>query len=124
MIENGEGKRFLEKTNDLLNRAAENLDSRTRQRLEHMRMKALSGVEEAIPGSFLPLRWITFGGLATATMAAVALFFWFNTSPGDFPVKHVEDLEIITSREPIDLYQNLEFYRWMAMQNLSTGRAF
>jgi len=124
MIENGQGKRFLEKTNDLLNRGAENLDSRTSQRLELMRMKALSGAEEEIPGSFLSLRWITFGGLATVTMAAVALFFWFNTSPGDFPVKHVEDVEIITSREPIDFYQNLEFYRWMATQNQSTGRAF
>jgi hypothetical protein len=39
-------ERFLEKAKELLDEAAENLDSRTRQRLEHIRMKALSGVDE------------------------------------------------------------------------------
>ena len=39
-------ERFLEKAKELLDEAAENLDSRTRQRLEHIRMKALSGVDK------------------------------------------------------------------------------
>ena len=45
MIENDWEKRFLERARELLDKAAEDLDSRTTQRLEHIRMKALSGVE-------------------------------------------------------------------------------
>jgi hypothetical protein len=37
---------FLEKAKELLDKAAEDLDSRTTQRLEHIRMKALNGVDE------------------------------------------------------------------------------
>jgi L-lactate utilization protein LutB len=46
MMGNYGEERFLERVKELLNYAAEDLDSRTRQRLEHIRMKALSGVDE------------------------------------------------------------------------------
>lgn len=105
---------FSEKIKHLLDRSAENLDSRTRQRLELIRLKALRGREETHRGHPFSLRWITVGGFAAATMAALALFFWLNTSAGDLPFKHVEDLEIITSKEHIDLYQDLDFYEWLA----------
>ena len=39
-------ERLLERAKELLNDAAKYLDGRTRQRLEHIRMKALSGVDE------------------------------------------------------------------------------
>ncbi len=114
---------LLEKAKGLLNRAAENLDRETGQRLERIRTKALRAAEEEPSRFFTPLRWIMVGGFGTATMAAVALLFWINTSPGDFPAKHAEDFEIITSREPIDFYQHLEFYRWMATPKEPPGRA-
>ncbi len=117
MIVNDREKHFLEETKDLLNRGIENLDSRATQRLGHIRKNALSAVEGKASRFFLSLRWIMFGGLATATMAAVVFFFWLNTSPVDFPVRHIEDFEIITSKERIDFYQDLEFYRWMTTQN-------
>jgi hypothetical protein len=117
MVINDEEKYLIERTRDLLNRATENLDDRARQRLGHIRMNVLSVAEKKASGFFLSLRWVMFGGLATATMAAVALFFWLHTSPEDFPVRHIEDFEIITSQERIDFYQDLEFYRWMATQN-------
>ena len=107
-------RQFLEKVKGLLNEGVENLDRQTGQRLEHIRIKALEAAREKRSGFFTPLRWVMVGGFATATMAAVALFFWLNTSPGDLPVKQVEDFEIITSQEPIDFYQNLDFYRWLA----------
>ena len=120
MMVNDQEKHFLEKAKDLLNRGVENLDSRATQRLGHIRVDALTAAEEKASGFFFSLRWIVFGGLATATMAAIALFFWLPTSPAEFPVRHIEDLEIITSKEQIDFYQNLEFYRWMATPKGST----
>ena len=117
MIVDDQEKHFLEEARDLLNKGVENLDNRATQRLGHIRANAVSATVEEAPGFFLSLRWVMFGGLATATMAAVALFFWLQTSPVDFPVRHIEDFEIITSQERIDFYQDLEFYRWMTTQN-------
>ncbi|MGA2958192.1 MAG: hypothetical protein ABSF48_21000 [Thermodesulfobacteriota bacterium] len=123
MIGIDQEERLLEKAKDLLNGVAENLDGQTGQRLERIRTNVLRAAEEKASGFFTPLRWILVGGFGTATMAAVALFFWLNPSPRDFPAKHVEDFEIIISREPIDFYQDLEFYRWMATPNGPTDRA-
>jgi hypothetical protein len=53
-------------------------------------------------------------------MVVVAIFFWLRASPGDFPGKHIEDFEIIASMENIDLYENLEFYRWLATKENGT----
>ena len=122
MIGNEREELFLEKAKDLLDRAAENLDDQTGQRLEHIRTNALRAAGEKPWGFSIPLRWVMVGGLGTATMAAAALFIWLSTSPGDFPVRHVEDFEIITSREPIDFYQDLEFYRSIATPNGPTDR--
>lgn len=46
MIDNYWEERFLERAKELLDEAAENLDGPTIHRLEHMRMKALSGVDD------------------------------------------------------------------------------
>ena len=109
-------KHFLEKAKDLLNEGVENLDNQTCQCLQNIRTGALRATEERRSGFFVPLRWIMVGGFATATMAAVALFFWLSTSPGNLPAKNAEDFEIITSQERIDFFQNLDFYRWLATE--------
>ncbi len=104
--------RFVREVASLLDKSAENLDEGTRRRLQAIRVEAVEN-----PGRsrrfFLPLRWITAGALASAC-GIFGLFFWLNTSPGDFPVSHAEDLEIITSNDHMDLYQNLDFYEWLA----------
>jgi hypothetical protein len=106
-------KQFVDKISGLLNDGVENLDSQTERQLEHIRVSALRAAETHLR-LFIPVRWIMFGGLATAATAAVALFFWLNTnSPGDFPLRDIEDLEIITSQERVDFYENLDFYRWL-----------
>jgi len=114
MNANDREKYFLGKVKDLLNEGMENLDSQTRLRLEHVRIRALRSAAEKRSRFFTPQRWIMVGGFATATMAAMVLFFWLHTSPGVLPAKHFEDFEIITSKEQTDFYQNLDFYRWLA----------
>jgi L-lactate utilization protein LutB len=52
MDENYGEERFLERVKELLDKAAEDLDSRTRQRLEHIRMKALNGIDEWLERMF------------------------------------------------------------------------
>ncbi len=113
MIGEERENRFAAEVKSLLDRTAENLDERTCRRLQAIRAEALETPQKAYRRFFLPLRWVTAGALATAC-GVFGLFFWLNTSPGDLPVSHAEDLEIITSNDQMDLYQNLDFYEWLA----------
>ena len=106
-------KLFLEKVQDLLNHGTENLGSRTERRLEDIRGEALTAAGEKRSRFFPPRRWVLVGSFAMATLAAVALFFWLSPSATPPPTGQIEDLDIITSQERIDFYQNLDFYRWL-----------
>ncbi len=107
-------KALVERARGLLSRRVENLKPQTERRLEDIRVRALSAAEEKRPGFFSPGRWVMAGSFAAATVVAAAFFFWPNPSPEPLPAGQVEDLEIITSQEQLDFYQNLDFYRWLA----------
>jgi hypothetical protein len=115
-------KILLERAKDLLNLGSEGLGPQTERRLEEIRLRALQAGEEKHPGFFSPRRWVMAGSFAAATLAAVAIFFWLSPSPEPLPATgEVEDLEIITSQERIDLYQNLDFYRWLETTGKGVG---
>ncbi len=109
-----EEERILGMVKDLLDDKVENLDARTKRRLEQARMDALDAAGESRWGSFMRRRWLMFGSFATAATAAAAVFMWLHASPGVLPAGPIEDFEIITSQERIDFYQDLDFYRWLA----------
>jgi hypothetical protein len=117
-----EEKLFLENVNGLLNDGIENLDRRIQQRLEHARIEALKPAPQKRAEFFIPLRWAMVGGFATIIATAAALLFWLPTAPVVLPAKHIEDLEIITSAEHIDFYQNLDFYLWLATKEDSSRK--
>ena len=109
-------KEFLKEARDLLESSSENLPSRTKQRLAAVRTQALqSGGEKPSP-FFIPFRWVLAGGSSIVAVAALALFFWLSGSPGEIPVKNIEDFEILASRERIEIYENVDFYRWLATE--------
>jgi len=106
-------KLFLEKVQRLLDQGAQNLGSQTEQRLEEVRLGALSGAHEKRSRFFLPRRWVLAGSFAMATLVAAALFFFLSPSTEILPTGDLDELEIFTSRERLDIYQNLDFYRWL-----------
>lgn len=106
-------KLFLEKVQHLLDQGVENLGGQTERRLEEARLDALSAVEGKRSGFFLPRRWVLAGSFAMATLVAAALFFLLSPSTETLPTGDLDELEIITSRERLDIYQNLDFYRWL-----------
>jgi hypothetical protein len=109
-------KFFLEKVQDLLNQGTENLGSHTERRLEELRGSALTAAEEKRSRFFPPRRWVLVGSFAMATLAAVGVFFWLSPSATPPPTGQLEDLEIITSQERLDFYQDLDFYRWLGSE--------
>ncbi len=125
MNANDQEKYLLGKVKDLLHEGVEDPNSQTRQRLEHVRMSALRTAGEKCSGLFTPLRWTMVGGFSKAMVAAAAFFFWQHTPPGELPPGEVDDFEIITSRDHIDICQNLDFYRRLAIEenDTTTGKA-
>jgi hypothetical protein len=109
-----EEKEFLQEARDLLQGGSENLDPQTRQRLAEIRSQALQWSQEKPSSFFIPFRWVLAGSSSIVTVAALALFFWLSGSPGEIPVKNVEDFEILASRERTEIYENVDFYRWLA----------
>jgi hypothetical protein len=114
-------KEFVKELRDLLEERSANLDRPTRQRIAAIRLKALGADREKPLLLPIPFRWILAGSLSMAAVLALALFFWLNGSPGEIPVKNIEDFEILTSKEQIDTFQNVEFYRWLATGDSGEG---
>jgi hypothetical protein len=84
----------------------------TAARLRGSRLKALELVER--PSSALIPRWLTFSGLATAVVLVVAVSLWTMVPKTAEIAMNPEDMEVLTAPEQIDLFRDLEFYRWLA----------
>jgi len=110
---------FLKKIQDFLDQETENLGSRTQRRLEDIRGQALMAAGEKRSSFLLPRRWVLVGSFAMVALVAAGLFFWLSPSSETLPAGEIEDLEIVTSQERIDFYQNLDFYRWLGSREKS-----
>jgi hypothetical protein len=56
------------------------------------------------------------GGLTTAAAAVLAVSLWMTDPPRDTTVATADDIEIVAAQEQMQLYEDLEFYRWPATQ--------
>ncbi len=104
---------LLDRVRTALDKSAGNLDDATVRRLRRKRLDALEAAGAGRQTFFLP-RWVTAGGVATVAVLGVAVSVWLSASRPVLPDKQVEDLEIITAKEHLDFYADLEFYRWLA----------
>ena len=59
-------------------------------------------------------RWVTAGGLATVAVLVVALSFWYGGRHRSQQVKSPDELEIVSAQEQLEMYEDLDFYRWLA----------
>lgn len=102
---------FPEKIIRQLNRDSADVDPAVAARLRESRMKALELNEKP---SFLGLpRWLTVSGLATAVILVIAVSLW-TKAPKPAPITmHPEDMEVLTAPDQIELYRDLDFYRWL-----------
>ncbi len=105
---------FLEKARNELDSAAENLDEETVRRLRGARFTALAEAERRGIGWLRIPRWMTAGGLATVAVVGVAVSIWLGEPRHTLPARQAEDVEILTASEHLDMYKDLEFYRWLA----------
>lgn len=108
---------FLDQVRQELDRSCDRLDGQTLSRLNSIRHAA---VEHGKNRQRFPGRAILapFGGLVTACVlvVVVSLFYQQPEPPGQaLPDNRtaIEDLDILTSAESLEFFENLEFYQWL-----------
>ncbi|HEY5973757.1 MAG TPA: DUF3619 family protein [Geobacteraceae bacterium] len=108
-------EKFVKRLKVELDAGSERLDPSVSTRLRDGRQVAVARAGKRSWGLFSLPRWVTASGLATAAVLVVAVSLW-NGSNGQrtLPGKIGDDFEIITAQEQLDLYDDLEFYRWLA----------
>lgn len=110
---------IVREVKELLDASAERLSPEMEVRLRKVRREALLQLEPR--RRWNPFgRWIAAGSLA-AVAAGIGLSVWMATPEPSVPVVAVDDTEIVASQEPLEVYENLEFYRWLAHKELQDG---
>ena len=104
-------KTLVAKVKDQLNQSVEKLDPDVVARLRRSRYEALHKQAPRAP-------WLwPASGLATACGAILAALLWWSSPPEQAPpetAQIVEDVEVLIATDPLDLYEDLEFYGWLA----------
>jgi hypothetical protein len=114
---------WLSRAKALLDESAEGLDAATLSRLNRARQSALSRARpRAVQRWFLPT------GLASACVLLIAVAAWHSRTPADatrvpelpFTASasvNGGDIDLVSSDDGLELYQDLEFYAWLDAQD-------
>jgi len=111
-------QRWIGRAKDLLDHSAEGLDAATLSRLNRARQGALA---RARPRT--ATRWFLPAGLASACLLLLAVAVWNvhvrgGAIPPELPLAAAGgDIDLVSSDDSLELYQNLEFYAWLDAQD-------
>ncbi|MBX3236873.1 MAG: hypothetical protein KF814_12030 [Nitrospiraceae bacterium] len=101
----------------VLDDAVQQLDRDTTLRLQRARMRALEGAAHGRP-------WLAWaGGLVLASAAILTVVLWEAPTAIE-PHSHMhllEDLDLVTSTENVEISEDLEFYDWLADATSTIG---
>jgi hypothetical protein len=115
MKTNEQDRELTERVTSELDRGIEAIGTPVLGRLAAMRAEAVARSEGRRGFLRKVPRWIPVSGLATAAVLVVAVSLWMHagTSRPVVSLTNPDDVEILTSQDRIELYQDLEFYRWL-----------
>ena len=100
---------FVGLAKGVLDRAVGEVDHATVLRLQQGRLAALDA--RARRSSWRP--WAS--GLAIASLAALAVLLWAQpAAPPPHAAVSLDDFELVTSVENVELAEDLEFFHWLA----------
>ena len=94
-----------------LDRASRDLDEQTRRALKVSRYDALSYLHKP------RWNWLPATGFAAAVGVVVLVFGLVRFQPVDNDiVQQVDDISLLSSGDDLELYENLEFYQWLQLE--------
>ncbi|GMQ75028.1 MAG: hypothetical protein BMS9Abin01_0271 [Gammaproteobacteria bacterium] len=104
-----------------LDEQADGLDSATLSRLARARRLALAAEVQPrrrwrrlIRLSDRPAGdWLVPAGAFASVLATAVALTLMVAEPGNGGARAMDDLELLTAGEELELYENLEFYRWL-----------
>ncbi len=106
--------RFLGKARQALLASEDRLDAATLARLREARAKAVEAAGEPARGLFRVPNWMRAGAFATAAAAVIVFAVWVDPPKQELPVKSVDEFEIVLYADNLELYEDLDFYEWLA----------
>lgn len=118
---------FLQKTHEVFTGSIERLNASTLTRLREARARALAAAGTKAPVPLWRSRWALPAGAAAAVCAIiVASVLWldFGSQPGvPFAAHSNEDMAIEFSGDNLDMYADMDFYRWLQVQQQDAPQA-
>ena len=118
MNENEEDKRFLKQVKKTLDEGSSRLDPGIQSRLTQIRFKAMESKSSRWFPEWLYQPATQWASVACALLLVVLYFGEPNKTqmgPG------LEDIDLLASADVLELYEELEFYAWLAEENLDAG---
>lgn len=116
-----QNEQFISRIKESLDESVESLDAATCSRLSNVRAAALQGQRRGT-------RWLLpAGGVAVATLAVALLFYItplsqrFGTEQYWDSVEVMQDIEMLSSVDDIEMIENLEFYYWLDEEGSNAG---
>jgi hypothetical protein len=93
------------------------LDDATVSRLKQARQMALAVAARGHHPWWQPSRpvgdWLVPAGAFASVVATAVALTLMVSEPGNGVAREIDDLELLTAGEELELYENLEFYLWL-----------
>ena len=110
---------LIESIRHRLDEEVDGLDSATLLRLEQARRLALAAAPRPHWRRMIRLSnrpagdWLVPAGAFASVLATAVALTIMVAEPGSGSAREVDDVELLTAGEELELYENLEFYQWL-----------
>ena len=109
-----EEKDFEAKLKQSLDHSVDDLSQQTLASLNEIRQQTLNGKAAASANRFQWTLWGPAGGLVAAAVVAAV---WVG-NPAVQPNSNIDDLELLTSEQDLELMEDIEFIAWLMEQEI------
>jgi len=109
-------KAFTERINRVLNEQVDQFDDENSRRLKQARMQAVE-----IVGRKHTQNWKPVIAFAFSILLGLAIIVWPKLDGFNDISSPVEDLDLLVADDSLQLYEELEFYQWLLVDETEAG---
>jgi hypothetical protein len=114
--DNNGNENLFRQVKDELDAGLDRLDPSITNRLRESRRKAVAQPANSPFPGFHFMRLLPLTGVAMAIVLVMAVSLWYTMRPSMTENK-TEDIEMLTAQGNLDMYRELDFYKWLAETN-------